>query len=129
MCRLLTLLLLAAALAVPSVAPRAAAAATNPAPAPATTTAPTPADMQQVLDVLNDPQKRLAFTKTLQTMVRATHATAAANPTPVPLAANSVGAQILASSANWVANLNSQVKALRRMLGDLPKLWTFTTQS
>jgi small-conductance mechanosensitive channel len=125
MCRLLPLLLLAALLAVPGASSRAAA----PAPAPAAATAPTPADMQQVLDVLDDPQKRAAFTKTLQTMVQVTHAAAAKAATPVPLAANSVGAQIIASSAGWAANLGDQVKALHSMLGDLPKLWNFTTQS
>ena len=69
----------------------ATAATAAPAAAPAMTTATpadtklSPADMQTVLDVLNDPQKRAAFTATLQAMVHATHAAApkpAARPPP-----------------------------------------------
>jgi len=114
----------------------ATAATAAPAAAPAMTTATpadtklSPADMQTVLDVLNDPQKRAAFTATLQAMVHATHA-AAPKPaaTAVPLAANSVGAQVIASSEGWLAGLAGQAKAVQRMLGDLPALWTFTTQT
>jgi small-conductance mechanosensitive channel len=89
------------------------------------------ADMQNVLDVLNDPQKRAAFTKTLEAMVHATHA-AAPKSVPVaavPLVANSVGAEVIRSSEGWVANLSGQAKALRRMMGDLPEVWAFTTQT
>jgi small-conductance mechanosensitive channel len=105
----------------------AAAAAVPPPPAAQIS----PGDMQAVLDVLNDPVRRAAFTATLQAMVRATHAVTR-KPAPaaaVPLTANSVGAQVIASSAGWFENLRSQAKSLNNVLGNLPAVWNFTRQT
>ena len=100
--------------------------ATHPA-APAAQPALTPAEAREMVDLLNDPQKRAAFTATLQTLAKAT---AVVNPpkaaSPVPLAPNSLGAQVLADSSSWAANLSHQVVSFGRVLRDLPAVWTFT---
>ena len=113
-------------------APVAGSAQAAPAAPAATTDAskPSPAEMQTVLDVLNDPQKRAAFTQTLQAMVHASRAAAPKSIAPaVPLAADSVGAQVITTSVGWVANLGRQFKELHHMLGDLPVVWAFTQRN
>jgi small-conductance mechanosensitive channel len=109
------------------------AAHAAPAPvAPAAAQPPvlTPAQAQAVLDVLNDPQKRLAFTSTLQSMTKAV-AAAAPKPPPVavPLAPDSVGAQVLAQGSAVLSNLTTEVSAFGHVLGNLPAVWSFTTRS
>jgi len=107
--------------------------ATHAAPAPAKTEPPklTPAEAQSVLDVLNDPAKRAAFTATLQSMVKATAPAAkpAASALPVPLAPNSLGAQVISESATWASELEGQVSAFRNVLGNLPSVWAFTLRT
>jgi small-conductance mechanosensitive channel len=111
-------------------APAAPAAGATPAAAVPAVEKLSPGDAQAVLDVLNDPVKRAAFTATLNAMVRATHAVAPKPaPAAVPLAADSVGAAVIASSAGWAANLGAQVKALNHMFGNLPTVWAFTTRT
>jgi small-conductance mechanosensitive channel len=108
--------------------PALAAAATAPPAAPAAETM-TPQETQLVLDVLNDPAKRAAFTATLQTMVKAAHVAmpAAAKPSPaVPLAPNSVGAELLQQGTSWLGGLSGQLVAFGRVLGDVPSVWRFT---
>jgi small-conductance mechanosensitive channel len=109
----------------------AAHAAPTPA-APATAQPPvlTPAQAQAVLDVLNDPQKRAAFTATLQNMTRAIAASAPKPPpVAVPLAPDSVGAQVLAEGTAVLGNLSTQASAFGHVLGNLPAVWSFTTRS
>jgi small-conductance mechanosensitive channel len=100
---------------------------THGAPPAAAAPALTPAEAREMVDLLNDPQKRAAFTATLQTL---TKAAAVVNPKPVsspmPLAPNSLGAQVLAESSSWFGNLSHQVVSFGRVLGDLPAVWTFT---
>jgi small-conductance mechanosensitive channel len=129
------LLLLASALLVGGLQtaraqglPALAAAATAPPAAPAAEKL-TPQETQLVLDVLNDPAKRAAFTATLQTMVKAAHVAApeAAKPAAaVPLAPNSVGAELLQQGTSWLGGLSGQLAAFGRVLGDLPSVWRFT---
>jgi small-conductance mechanosensitive channel len=129
------LLLLCLGLATPAAAqtllatpaPAAVAAATKPPAAPALT----PAETRQMIDLLNDPQKRAAFTATLETLSKAT---AVVNPpkpavVPVPLAPDSVGAQLLRESTNWIAGLSAQVATFGRVLGDLPSVWAFSLRT
>jgi small-conductance mechanosensitive channel len=102
------------------------------APAPAAVPPPklTPQEAQLVLDVLNDPARRAAFSATLETMVKATKAAAPAEaPKPsvaVPLAPNSVGAQLISEGTGWLSGLSGQLAAFGRVLGDLPSVWRFT---
>jgi small-conductance mechanosensitive channel len=117
------------------VQPRGASAQNLPgvpaiaAPAPAKPEPPkiTPGEAQSVLDVLNDPQKRAAFTATLQTMLKATAPAKAA--VPVPLAPNSVGAQVIAQSTTWLSDLAGQVSAFKNVLGNLPAVGAFTVRT
>lgn len=103
-----------------------------PAPPAAAAAAPlTPQQAQNVLDVLNDPQKRAAFTATLQAMIKAGAAApkpAAAVPA-VPLAPNSIGAQVVARSAVWFSDLTGEVMSFGKVLGNLPAVWAFTRRT
>ncbi len=108
-------------------APAAVAAAAKPPAAPALT----PAETRQMIDLLNDPQKRAAFTATLETLSKAT---AVVNPpkpaaAPVPLAPDSVGAQVLRESTSWISGLSAQVATFGRVLGDLPSVWAFSLRT
>jgi len=107
-----------------------AASVGTPAPAAAPATKLTPQETQLVLDVLNDPAKRAAFSATLETMVKATKAAApteAAKPAvAVPLAPNSVGAQLISEGTGWLSGLSGKLAAFGRVLGDLPSVWRFT---
>jgi len=103
------------------------------APAPATAAAPpalTPAEAKQMLSLLNDPQKRAAFAATLETFAKAT-AAAAPKPadSPVPLAPNSVGAQVISEGTTWLSGLSHQFASFGRVLGDLPTVWAFTLRT
>jgi small-conductance mechanosensitive channel len=110
----------------------AAQARPSSAPAPATAEAPklTPAEAQSVLDVLNDPKKRAAFTATLQDMLKtAGPAKPASAAMTVPLAPNSVGAQVIAQSTTWLADLGNQLNAFGSVLGNLPAVGAFTLRT
>ena len=101
-------------------------------PAPAASARLTPAEAQSLLDVLNDPQKRAALTASLQSLVKATNAPAPPKPAPavdVPLAPNSVGAQVIAQSSTWFAELTGQFSAFKHVLGNLPAVWAFTRRT
>ncbi len=109
-----------------SLALPATAMAGPAAPAPPGTSV-TPAEAQSLLDLLNDPKKRAAFTATLETMVHAQKATAP--PKPVALAPNSLGAQVIAEGSTWLSQLSGEVNALGGLLGNLPLAWRFTLHS
>ena len=88
----------------------------------------TPVEARELLEVLGDPQKRAAFMATLQTFTKATAVVNPPKPTPspVPLAPNSLAAQVLTESSSWAANLSHQAVSFGRVLGDLPTVWIFT---
>ncbi len=115
--------------AAPALAQGAASLLAPPAaskPAPALS----PAETRQVLDLLNDPQKRAAFTATLETLSKAANAASPAKSAePVKLAPNSVGAQLVRESSVWVSGLSGQLASFRRVLGDLPSVWLFTERT
>jgi small-conductance mechanosensitive channel len=108
---------------LPGVAAHPAAASQAAAPAL------TPAEAREMVDLLNDPQKRAAFTANLQTLAKAS---AAINPPkaaatgPVPLTPNSLFGQLLSESGRWAANLSHQAESFGRVLGGLPAVWGFT---
>ncbi len=107
-----------AQLALPGAAP-----AKPPAP-PASEL--TPAETQSVLQLLNDPARRAAFAAQLQALSKAAAATAPKAASPVKLAPDSVGAEVIRKSATWLADLDSQVSALDHVLGNLPAVWSFS---
>jgi small-conductance mechanosensitive channel len=102
------------------------AAATKPATAAPATPALTPAQLQSVMDLLNDPQKRAAFEAQLQTLAHAQQAVAPKAAPAVPLAPDSVGAEVIQRSASWLAELGSQASAFSHVLGNLPAVWAFS---
>jgi small-conductance mechanosensitive channel len=91
------------------------------------------------LDVLNDPAKRAAFAATLNAIVKAQPATIAAKPpaTPakpaspsttveglkIPLAPNSLGAQVLLSASDFVNHLGNQATEALDTVQSLPLLY------
>ena len=116
--------------ALPGLAhpPAAAAAAAKSPEAPHLTTAET----RQMIDLLNDPQKRAAFTATLETLSKAI---TVANPpkpadaAPVKLAPDSVGAELLRESTTWISGLSAQAVSLGRALRGLPSIWAFSVRT
>ncbi len=116
----------------PASAQLPAAALPKPAEAAKPPTAPalTPAEAHQMIDLLNDPQKRAAFTATLETLQKATQVVNPPKPaSAVPLAPNSVGAQLLKEGSTWLTGLSSQAVSFGRVLGDLPSVWRFTLRT
>jgi small-conductance mechanosensitive channel len=119
----------AAAQGLSVLSPPAAAAAAKPASAPSLT----PAETHQMIELLNDPQKRAAFTATLETLAKAQTVVAppkqAAAAAAVPLAPDSVGAQLLREGTAWISSLSGQLASFGRVLGDLPSVWAFTLRT
>ncbi len=90
---------------------------------PATPAAPlTPAQAQAVLDVLQDEKARTQFTTILQDMVKAVPVVAP-RKSVVPLAADSVGAQLLVEGSRWAGELADQFTTSAEAIGDVPLLW------
>ncbi len=107
------LLLALSAMALP------AAAATAPASAPAPP-AISAAQAQQVLDVLNDPKRRAAFTSTLTAIARSLPAAApAAAPAKVVLAPDSLGGELLGEVGTARALVVAQARTFGRMFSDV----------
>ena len=117
--RLLAVACLLFGLALPGAAWAQPAPAAKP-PAAATLT---PAQAQAVLNVLQDDKARAQFTTVLEDMVRAVPAAEAAKPSVVPLAADSVAAQLLVAGSHWAAELAAQFAATAQAIGDVPLLW------
>ena len=117
--RFFALAVLLFCLALPQAAwPQPSAAAKPPAPML------TPQQAQAVLNVLQDDKARAQFTTVLEDMVRAVPAVAPAKPlVAVPLAADSVGAQLLVAGAHWAGELAGQFTSTAEAIGDVPQLW------
>jgi moderate conductance mechanosensitive channel len=149
--KLPTLLCLLAVLAAPLAAARAQLplALTPATPSePTTQAAPTPSitpeQARQALDVLNDPIKRAEVTATLEAIARAQPATptsaapTSATPTSaaapatqqapalgLPLAPNSLGAAVLAGSANIMNQAADQISATLHAAHGVTLLWAW----
>ncbi len=96
---------------------RAAVPAKSPSPGAAP--AISAAEAQQVLDVLNDPKKRIAFTSTLSAIARSLPAAAPPTaPAKVVLAPNSVGSELLGEFGAARALAITQAASFGRMFGD-----------
>ena len=111
------------------------AAATD--PAPTATPSITPAQAQQVLDVLNDPAKRAAFAATLEAVVKGLPATtptaakpAAASPAtglPIQLAPDSIGARVLMGASSFLEQAENRAMAAITAVRGLPALGRWVT--
>ncbi len=104
---------------------RPAAPATK-AAAPAAPPEISPEQARQALDMLTNDAKRAAFVATLQTISRAP-ASAAPPPAgtakpPVPLAPDSLGAQVLVTAEQRLGALSSDMVAMVRAVTDFPLL-------
>ena len=109
----------APAAALPAT-PRSPAILTQATPSPATLT---PAQAQAVLDVLQDDKKRAQFIAVLQGMI---HATAPVAPhTALPLAANSVGAELLVQGETWATRSAGQLRGALLRAAGLPQIWSW----
>ena len=95
------------------------------AAAPAAVAAPlvTPAQARSVLDVLQDETKRAGFVALLETMMRALPASTEAAPATVPIAADSVAAQLVVQGSHWATQLADEFTATAEAVGDVPLLW------
>jgi small-conductance mechanosensitive channel len=141
---LLAMWLLALASAVP-------ARAQPPGPGPAANPAPaiSPAQARQVLDVLNDPQKRASFAATLEAIVKAlppaqpahtanseppptqppepppapSPAPPPASEEPSPLNSNGLGAEVLVGASTFLNQVSEQGLATLRAIRSVPLLW------
>jgi small-conductance mechanosensitive channel len=138
MVRPLALILIMLALITGGLHPAAAAAPTTP-PTPAITQA----QARQVLDVMNDPAKRAAFTATLEAIVNTlpstppptpsttkppattTPATTTALGLPIPLTPNSLGAQVLVRAAGLLNQTADQALRAVAAVQGLPTLGTW----
>ena len=99
----------------------------------------TPAQAQQVLDVLQDPAKRAQFVSTLQAMAKALPPSPAAppakpaapapvSPAKVEIAPNSLGAELVRGSSQRVSQLSAQVLGTARTVTDFPMLWRWARE-
>ena len=147
--RTATLLALLLLIAAPLRAQTASAPAARPAaPAPA---ALAPSQAQQALEVLRDEKRRNELITTLEAITRAAAvpapstaapatapapapAPAAAEPAKpadskpvIPIAPDSLGAQLIVQVSNVVADAGNQVVASLRSVNDLPLLWRWLT--
>jgi small-conductance mechanosensitive channel len=120
--------LLLTLLTVLPLAPVSAQTATGPAPAAAPAQpALSPAQAQQVLDVLQDEKKRQAFTAVLEDIIRGLPA-APATPTKKPvvqIAANNLGAELVLQVSRGVQNLTGQFSAAADAVNDLPLVYAW----
>jgi small-conductance mechanosensitive channel len=115
-----------AAAQMPGLAPAAVAKAAAPPAAPALS----PAETKQMIDLLNDPQKRAAFTATLETLAKASAVAGPKTAAPAaPLAPDSVAAQALREGSTWLAGMSGQLTSFGRVLGDLPSVWAFSLRA
>ena len=116
-------LILACCLALTPFLSAWAQPATPPGPAPQLT----PAEARQVLDVLNDPAKRGRFIATLDAIAKALPPAAPepASASPIPLAPNSLGAEVLVGVSGFLNRLSGQTLAALRAVRSVPQLWTW----
>ena len=137
----------------PAAPPTSATDPKAAAPAPLAPGSLAPAQAQQVLDLLRDDKRRAEFTATLEALVRAAPAVPRpgavpadpAAPVPgqpgaaqpqrppggaapivaqvIPLAPDSLGAEVLDRASAGLADAGAQLVAAARSMNDLPLLW------
>ncbi len=91
---------------------------------PAATAAPTPAQAREVIDILQNPQKRAQLIQTLQTIEKAAPAPKPKPPAkPAIVAPNSLGVQLLGNLSVWAAGIAAAAAETIGQLSDAPLLW------
>ncbi len=116
--------------------PGVATPAPTPPAAPAASPEPTPAEAQQTLDTLQNPQKLQALIQTLQTIAKAAPApaspaakTPAAAQPALELAPNSLGAQLLPQLTGWTGRIAGAAAATVAELSQAPVFWHATVHA
>jgi small-conductance mechanosensitive channel len=119
--------------------PQAAKPAPAPAPKPAEAAPLTQAQAQAALDVLRDDSKRAQVMSVLEALAKtapvgpAAPAAAGGAPgiatghLPIPLAPNSLGAQLLVGASDQLSELSTSVVDTVRAVTDFPLLWRWLT--
>ena len=128
-------LLLSVLLLLAAFLPLGAAAQTlAPANPPAAQAVPaiTPAQAQQAIEILQDPQKREQLIAVLKAIAAAAPSVAPAPAAPIPAAQpavpvtlkpDSLGAQLLVTLSRWSARLAGETAAMVQATANLPMLW------
>ncbi len=80
-----------------------------------------------MLDVLQDDKKRAQFVGVLQSMIHAVPAVAPRSA--LPLAANSVGAQLLVEGETWATRSANQLRAGIIAIAGLPQIWGWVSET
>ncbi len=93
------------------------------APAPAVAPAATATQAKQLLETVSDPHKRAALTQTLQTLAKTAPAAAPPPKPALPLAPDSLGAELLLQLSTGAGNLTRQADAFGRTFANFPLAW------
>ncbi|WP_213769332.1 mechanosensitive ion channel domain-containing protein [Bradyrhizobium sp. dw_78] len=90
--------------------------------------ATTPAQAQQVLDILQDDGKRAQLIQTLQTIAKASQPIATA-PAAASIAPNdNLGVQLLVQVSDWFGDVSDQLAGAARTVSDFPMIWHWLVQ-
>jgi small-conductance mechanosensitive channel len=103
--------------------PALAQSAPGPAAAPAVTRTVTPEEAQRALETLQDDAKRAQMLDTLRAIAGASPPTAAPEPDTGPLAADSLGAQLLLSLSEQIGETSRDIADAARTVTRFPALW------
>jgi small-conductance mechanosensitive channel len=105
-------------------APASAQTANAPAPAPAAGNTLTPEQAHRALETLQDDAKRAQMIDTLRAIATAAPAAAAPEPkTAIPLAADSLGAQLLLTISEQIGETSRDIADAARSVTRFPALW------
>jgi small-conductance mechanosensitive channel len=124
--KLLASILFACALSISPASAQTAPAPPAAASTPANATALTPDQAKRALDTLQDDTKRAQMIETLRAIANASPQPQAAPAQPqsaIPLAADSLGAQLLLSVSEQVGDISREVASLARALTRFPAFY------
>jgi small-conductance mechanosensitive channel len=104
-------------------APASAQTAAAPAPAPAAANTLTPEQAKRALETLQDDAKRAQMIDTLRAIATAAPAPAPETKTAIPLAADSLGAQLLLTISEQIGETSRDIADAARSVTRFPALW------
>ena len=84
---------------------------------------PSPDDARRTLEVLQDPQKRDQLLTTLRTIAQAPPPAATPAPAAVPIAPDSLGAEVLMGASGLLNHISDEVIAGFGAIRSVPQLW------
>jgi moderate conductance mechanosensitive channel len=92
----------------------------------------TPAQAQQVLDVLQDEKKRAELIQTLKAIGQASSTGAiapAAQDQSRPLPSDNLGLQLLMQASDWLGEVSGQLASAARAVSDFPLVWRWLVRT